>query len=251
MSDDTARPDAPDRARELRDAEVSASRIAEMLQTEGYLTVRVGPWTRSSVSWMLKSPAPRSFAEAPCLSCGRPTASKVGVCARPSCSAEYYRRMQRQAATSKPYRRVADTPEAKGMRNAAVRRGHQKQRGSASVYAVWFPAPQVLKIGFTMHTQDSIFVCVARRKAVHRGWDSRESFCIWKQPGDVRTEAWMQATLSFRWWPAFEQKHNRVCEWLKVPILPEREIAGVLDEVYRLVPADVRADGLRVGDPLE
>jgi hypothetical protein len=118
------------------------------------------------------------------------------------------------------------------------------------VYAVWFPVPRVLKVGFTTHTQDSIFVSVARRKAVRRGWDGRGSSCIWKQPGDVRTEAWMQATLSFRWWPAFEQKHNRVCEWLQIPDLPVAEVVGVLDETCRLVPADVRGDGPGNRDPL-
>lgn len=249
MTEATPRPDAVTRARELRDAEVPVGRIAEMLQSEGYLTVRGGPWTRRSVSWMLNSSAARSFVEAPCLSCGRPTASTVGVCARPSCVAEYYRRMQQQAPP-KPYRPVADTPEARGARNNAVRRSRQAQKGELSVYAVWFPKPQVLKVGFTGHTQNSIFVSVARRKAPKYGWDIRESSCIWKQPGDVRTEAWMQATLSFRWWPAFDQKHNRICEWLKVPGLPEKEIVGTLDEVYRLVPNDVRGDGPRDGDPL-
>ena len=49
----------------------------------------------------------------------------------------------------------------------------------------------------------------------------------------------MQATLSFRWKPAYEQKCDRLCEWFYVPDLTEEEIAGVLDGIYEAVPADL------------
>src|ERR1035441_9061477 len=65
------------------------------------------------------------------------------------------------------------------------------------------------------------------------------SRCVWKYPGDTRTEAWMQSTLAFRWRAAFEQKHSRICEWFLVPDLTEAEIVGVLDGIYGLVPADM------------
>jgi hypothetical protein len=125
-------------------------------------------------------------------------------------------------------------------RNEVVRRRRQAQKGEPSVYAVWFPIPQGLKVGFTTDTNNSIFVCLARRKAVRRDWDAGDSRCIWKQPGDMRTEAWIQATLAFRWLAAFEQRDSRICEWFQVPGLAETEIATLLDEVYRLVPADTR-----------
>lgn len=117
------------------------------------------------------------------------------------------------------------------------------------MYAVWFPASGVLKTGFTEHAQN-YFLSTARNRARRHGWEAADGCCIWKRPGDTRTEAWMQATLSFRWWPALSQAQNRICEWLKVPGLPEGEIVGILDEVYRLVPADVRGDGLIGGEAL-
>jgi len=94
-------------------------------------------------------------------------------------------------------------------------------------------------VGFTADRNDSIFVHSARTRAGRRSWDIDGARCIWKQPGDMRTEAWIQATLSFRWQAAFEQKHDRLCEWFYVPDLSEEEITGVLDKVYGLVPADV------------
>ena len=49
----------------------------------------------------------------------------------------------------------------------------------------------------------------------------------------------MQATLAFRWHPAFEQRYLQLCEWFQVPVLSEEEIIGVIDGIYKLVPADL------------
>lgn len=106
------------------------------------------------------------------------------------------------------------------------------------MYAVWFPVPRILKVGFTTHFNNGIFTAVARRKAKDRGWDTDGRSCIWKQPGDLRTEAWMQVSLAYRWLPAFEQ-YNRICEWFAVPCLLEGEIVVMLDEIYGLVPDDL------------
>lgn len=156
-----------------------------------------------------KKPEPVIRPTHPCTSCGQPTASASPVCSRSSCVNEY-RRLERV--------------------------GQQRIRASF-VYGVWFPAVHVLKVGFTTHVNDSPFVCVARSKAERREWETAGSRCIWKQPGEVRTEAWIQATLAFRWAHPFEQKQGRLCEWFAVPGLTEGEVVAALDEVYRLVPA--------------
>jgi hypothetical protein len=124
-------------------------------------------------------------------------------------------------------------------RNEQVRRHRRKQKGEPSVYAVWFPSPQIVKVGFTTDTNDSIFVCTARTRATRRDWSTDDSRCIWKQPGDLRTEAWIQSTLAFRWQPAFVQRSMKICEWFQVPGLTEAAIIGALDEVHGLVPADM------------
>jgi hypothetical protein len=156
----------------------------------------------------LKKPEPVIRPAHPCASCGRPTRSASPVCSRSPCVNEY-RRLERV--------------------------GQQRFRASF-VYGVWFPAAHVLKVGFTSHVTDSPFVCSARTRAERRKWETAGSGRIWKQPGDLRTEAWMQATLAFRWEPPFEQKQGRLCEWFAVPGLTGREVAAVLDEMYQLVP---------------
>jgi hypothetical protein len=161
------------------------------------------------------------------------------VCGRPGkCKIEYIRLLAREVRGVELGPKVQRVPATKEQRNELVRYRRQAQKGIPSVYAVWFPGPQVLKVGFTTDTQNSIFVGVARTRARRRGWGAEGASCIWKQPGDTRTEAWMQATLAFQWLPAFEQKHNRVCEWFRVPGLTEGEIVGVLNEIYGLVPAN-------------
>jgi hypothetical protein len=196
----------------------------------------------------------------PCSICGQPTRSRLRVCARPGkCATEYNRLLAREARGSdlrtpahlcslcgQPTTSNFQVCSGPSCINEYRRLERVAQKGTSSVYAVWFPDPQVLKIGFTVHTTDSIFTCVARRRAERRDWDIEGSRCIWKQPGDLRTEAWVQSTLAFRWLAAFEQKH-RICEWFQVPDLAEVEIVDVLDGIYELVPADLT--GRAVGHP--
>ena len=166
--------------------------------------------------------------------CGLQTRSRYPMCNRPGkCRYEV--------------KRLGPTLD-KSRRNEVVRRYRaSRQRTSVpAVYAVWFPSAQVLKVGFTTYTNDSPFVAVARGKAKRRGWDIKDSRCIWKRPGDERTEAWMQVTLAFRWPAAFDQKHSRICEWFRMPVLTEAEISAVLDEIYARVPDDLAGRGAAV-----
>jgi hypothetical protein len=126
-------------------------------------------------------------------------------------------------------------------RKEKARRRIRESKGEPSVYAIWFPSARVLKVGFTEHANVAIFLASARNRARKRGWETADSSCIWKQPGDTRTEAWMQATLAFRWYPAFEQKQSRICEWFRVPDLGSDEVVAMLEAVYGLVPPDIRA----------
>lgn len=144
-----------------------------------------------------------------CSGCGRLTASPSGICTRPSCINSY-----RRAETAA-----------------------QRQEAS-SVYAVWFPSPQVLKIGTSDHGDNRRFVAVATNRARRRDWKIEGRDCIWKEPGDMRVEAWIQATLAFRWQMAIVQKIPKICEWFSVADLSRPEIIDVLDETYKLVPAD-------------
>jgi hypothetical protein len=134
--------------------------------------------------------------------------------------------------------------EDKDRRNALVRRyrARRVREPHPSVYGVWFPVPRVLKVGFTTHKANSPFVAAARTRAARHGWDAAGGSCIWRMPGDTRTEAWMQVTLASRWRPAFEQRFNRICEWFAVQDLKEEEIAALLNRIYGLVPADLSGD---------
>ena len=226
------------RVQELHDAGKGVTEIAGLLQAEGYMTRRGGPWTRQK-AWQIINIPLVTVKKTSCSSCGRPTTSETGVCTNPSCASEYHR-------ATYQWRLRSGRLDDKEARNKSIRqrRALHQRAHVPSVYAIWFPVPQVLKVGFTSQKTDSPFVSAARTRAERHGLDPAGSSCIWRQPGDTRTEAWMQATLSFRWWPAFEQKHIRICEWLQIPDLPAADIVGVLDEVYGLVPADVRGDGL-------
>jgi hypothetical protein len=105
------------------------------------------------------------------------------------------------------------------------------------VYAVLFPSSAILKIGFTLNKNLSWSTANARKNAQHRGYVIEGSKWIWRQSGDTRVEAWLQATLAFRWNRA-TKNGNRLCEWFRVPSLTEGEIATVLDEIYGLIPVD-------------
>jgi hypothetical protein len=161
-----------------------------------------------------------------CSMCGEPTKSKYAMCQRPGpCGVEY--------------RRLWARDEDKEHRNEVARRYRRSQKCAPSVYGVLFPAPGVLKIGLTTSSSSALYVGIARQGARKRGWDIADSSCIWKQPGDVRTEAWMQATLAFRWPGAFGKYQNRICEWFDVSGLPLEAVGATLSEIYREVPADL------------
>ena len=236
---DATRPESPRtdvavRASELRDSGASLSATARALEDEGYLTGRSGPWTRMKVHDLLKSPLTAGRV-APCTSCGLPTRSKYGVCGRFSCRNEY----SRLAEIANPRK-----PHAKEVRNERLKGYRRAQKGPPAVYGVWFPASGVLKVGFTTSTQHSIFVHWARRRAKRHDMDTAGTRCIWYRPGDMKVEAWMQATLAFKWQPVYERRTNTICEWFYVPGLTSAEITDGLDGTYELLPVD------SVGTPL-
>jgi hypothetical protein len=140
---------------------------------------------------------------------------------------------------SNEYRKLWNREQDKARRNEIVRQYRQRARqGGPAVYGILFPAVAVLKVGLTTTESPAIYVGIARRGARNRGWDPRGSSCIWKNPGDVRTEAWIQATLAFRWPGAFTKYQNRLCEWFDISGLTPEVIIATLDEVYQGVPAD-------------
>lgn len=254
MINATARPDVLARARELQASGASLNAIARVLQAEKYPTLRGGSWYAQQVKNLFNSRRPSSAFLVPCTACGRLTSSKYGICHRPPCRRAYVnlsREILKPRVPTVPCEscgrptRSALLPVCGRLscRNERMRLVRADQKGTTSVYAVWFPVPCILKIGFSSSTADTVFESSARVRAKNRDWDIKGSRCIWKQPGDMRTEAWMQATLAFRWHPAFSQKYSRICEWFSVPaILVVDEVVAVLAGIYRLVPADLRGE---------
>lgn len=251
-------PDVLTRARELRDSGATFVAIAAALQAEQYPTGRGARWNGTSAFSLLTVRHPHAAFLAPCTVCGDLTSSKYGICvATPACNRAYQR--QRWAAlrpedtsTSKPCTSCGRPTVAEGgvcarpsCWNAYQRERTASQGGGSSVYAVWLPSPRILKLGFSAYTASSKVVCGVRGRAKERNWDTAGDRCIWMQPGDTRTEAWMQATLAFRWRAAFEEKGGRICEWFAVPELTVKEITEVVDGIYRLVPPDLVTEAPR------
>lgn len=251
MNNATPRPDVLTRARELRDSGVPLAFITATLEAEQYPTGRGARWNSTSVLSLLNSPHPHAAFLAPCTVCGNLTSSKYGICvATPECNRAYQR--QRHAvlkpegtSTSKPCTSCGRPTVAEGgvcarpsCWNPYQRLVRASQKGGSFVYAVWLPSPCILKVGFSTY-MNGLFICSVRDRAKERNWDTEGTRCIWKQSGDTRTEAWMQATLAFRWPAAFEEKGGRICEWFAVPELAVKEITEVVDGTYRLVPPDL------------
>jgi len=247
MPDDTPRPDVLTRARELHANGVSLNGIARILQAERYPTERGGTWYAQQAKNLLNSPRPRSAFLVPCAECGRLTASKYGTCTKPSCRSAHQRRSlesRKPKAPRWPCESCGQPTKSRlgvcgrlSCRNERMRLERAAQKGAPSVYAVWFPSPRILKIGLSGNTTNSIFVGSARIRAKRRDWDTSGSRFLWKQPGDLRTEAWMQVNLAFRWQSAFKLRSGRLSEWFHVPDAAERDIVEVLEHVYALVPA--------------
>jgi hypothetical protein len=170
--------------------------------------------------------ADATAAKHPCSMCGQPTTSKYAMCQRPG-------------ACSREYRRLWNRDQDKAHRNEVVRRYRQGRKSEPYVYAILFPLPGVLKVGATTGASPAVTMGTARVGARKRGWDTIDSACIWRALGDVRTEAWMQATLAFRWPGAFGKRQNRICEWFNVAGLAADALVGRLEEVYRQVPTDM------------
>jgi Recombinase len=262
MPDVTPRPDVLARATELHASGASFEKIARALQAEGYPTPRGGTWSASAAWRLLKISHPHSAVLAPCSVCGDLTASKYGVCHDgPECRRVYASvstARERKNHPRKPCTSCGQlTTSVYGVCsrpscvNERMRIFLADQKGAPSVYAVWFPSPCILKIGFSLNVTDSIFVNSARRRARVRNWDDGGSRCIWRKPGDTRTEAWMQATLAFRWQSAYRETSGRICEWFSVPrILTVDEVVTALDGLYRIVPPDLRVSGLAALEPL-
>jgi hypothetical protein len=61
---------------------------------------------------------------------------------------------------------------------------------------------------------------------------------VWHEPGDVRTEAFVQASVSFEWPNAIKGRQNRIGEWFH-PSVPVEQVITRLAEVYRRVPPDL------------
>lgn len=161
----------------------------------------------------------------PCSICGRLTTGKYGMCQRTD------------TPCSREYRRLWARDQSKERRAEIVRQYRRSHRIAPCLYAVIFPVPVVLKVGLTT-VAPAISIGTVRIGARKRGWDAAGSSCIWTRPGDVRTEAWVQANLAFRWPGAFGKYQNRVCEWFNVAGLPLDDVVATLDEIYQGVPVD-------------
>jgi hypothetical protein len=259
MPDDTPRPDVLARARELRDRRYTYAAIAEALQQEKYPTASGAAWSPTVVWGILKAPHPRSASLAPCTECGRLTASKYQICPRrPACRPAYIQASNRAAAErlrelrgptepskpcascGQPTTSALDVCARPSCWNAYARARTVAQGGGSFVYGVWFPSSCILKVGWSTRLTNARIGSSARGRAKRYNLDAGDGQCIWKRPGDTRTEAWIQSTLAFRWLTPFKATDGRLSEWFSVPaILTVDEITEVLDSTYRLVPPDL------------
>lgn len=160
---------------------------------------------------------------AACELCGQLTRSQTGVCRKnPACAAEAARRHQRIYLA---------TPEGRAKRLETVRR--ESKAPGPRVYAVYFPASSVAKIGFT----DS------RAHVSGAAGQLRETAIdLWQRPGDYRHEAYIQACLSF----AFPQVRppgrshrpsrggvaTRISEWFDVSGVTSGRLVVILNDLY-------------------
>lgn len=124
--------------------------------------------------------------------------------------------------------------------SAETARGRPRHGHAVSpfCYAVWFPAPAVLKVGCTTNRSAAVYTSAARQGARKRGWDTEGAARIWHEPGDERTEAYIQATLAFEWPGACTGRQLRLSEWFR-PGVPVEQVVSRLADVFRRVPPDV------------
>jgi hypothetical protein len=254
MTKAKARPNVLTRARELRARQYTVAAIAEVLNAEQYQTARGGAWAKSQVWSMLRCPKPNVASLAPCTECGFPTSSKYGICHDAACRNAYQSKWHesrkpedtRKSCTScgQLTYSALDVCARPSCINAYARATRAASGGAPSLYAVWFPTPSILKVGFTKHSSSSRIAGFTRSRAKKRGWDTEGSSCFWQRPGDNRAEAWIQATLSFRWRSPFHASDGRLCEWFTVYHLTVEEITEVLDCTYQLVPPDLTGRAL-------
>lgn len=123
------------------------------------------------------------------------------------------------------------------MGDDAARRYRRGRKVSPFCYAIWFPVPDVLKIGCTTIRSATVYVAAARQGARRRGWDTEGCSRCWHEPGDERTEAFIQASVSFEWPGACAGRQLRLSEWFR-PGIPVEQIVARLAAVYRKVPPD-------------
>lgn len=106
------------------------------------------------------------------------------------------------------------------------------------IYAVHFPKAGVVKIGCSGNRSASVYVSAARQGARSRGWITEDSQRIWHEPGDERTEAFIQASPAFEWPGACTGRQLRLSEWFK-PGVPVEAVTARLSDIYRRVPPDL------------
>ena len=115
------------------------------------------------------------------------------------------------------------------------------------IYAVWFSEAGVLKIGCSGNRSAQVYVSAARSGARQRGWSTKHASRIWHEAGDVRIEAFVQASVAFEWPSATTGPRTRLSEWFR-PGIPEAEITARLARIYRRLPVDLLAVRDRAGN---
>ncbi len=114
-----------------------------------------------------------------------------------------------------------------------------------SVYAVFFPASAVMKVGKKkMGNFKASPVIAAKVNLRKAGRDTYvdDARLIWEQPGDCLEEQWVQTNIAFALRPAFDKTPTglgyriKLTEWFKTDSYPPEELQSMLDDIYSRMP---------------
>ena len=113
-----------------------------------------------------------------------------------------------------------------------------RRQVSSFVYVILFPTAQVLKVGKSTDSRE--YESRARTVLKNKGFlQASEGITIWKFPGDVRTEAYVQVMLAFRF-NSLHSRERRLSEWFSIGDMSRDEIISFLNEIIAHIPEDKR-----------
>ncbi len=144
---------------------------------------------------------------------------------------------------SKARIKYATDPEFRKKCQTLSRNDWARRQVDSFVYVIFFPTTNVLKVGKSTDSRE--YESRARTILKTKGFaKTREGTTIWKFPGDVRTEAYVQVMLAFRLKSMFN-KERRLSEWFLSNGMSSTELVALLNEIVKCMPED-QVDSMEV-----